>query len=1588
MTVMIAFQSQALQSQDVFVLDGTNINACDGLFTDSGGADGQYGNNENYTITICPGEDMPDKFIQLVFSATDLKAGDRLCFYDGQSTNASQLACSDEFMPGEPFIVQATAVNNSGCLTVTFQSSPSDTGDGWEAEINCIQACQTIIAELSNAAPAVMPVDTGWIDICPGDVVRLSGRGVYPQNGALYNHSDQNSSFTWNFGDSTSAVGLDVAHRYEEPGGYVIQLTIEDNRGCKNTNFINQRVRVAPKPNFALGDNIPTEVCVEDTVQLNAIIGQMHAGVSLGVTPGEGIFYQPASRADTLALPDGINIPYESSIEIRDFKPGQRVENASDIQSVCVNIEHSWMRDLQIALICPSGDSIILHEYAGRNGGEVYLGNPNDFDTTEPVPGEGGDYCWTSSTTQTTWTNYANRYTPPKLPEGDYRPYQSFEQLRGCPLNGEWKIKVLDLWPRDNGYIFSWGIDFDRSLFPDLERFSPQIVDYSWQASPDIIYAQPDSISLIAPTAGEVGYTFSVTDEFGCVSDTTVTFEVLPPFHPNCYDCSENVKQLQDTVICQGESVSLNIQPDFIEYEALTFTARPGAVFSRSTTLLSPYRTGITVSFVSPGTLSNPLQQIESVCLNIETAYAQDIEMYLVSPDGRRLLLSNQNGGNDDNYTNTCFTPTATRSIRNGTAPFFGNYLPEGSFTIFDGAPINGTWFIEVYDRRSQLPPPFGIPDNIFESWSITFTPSNTVRYRWDPSPDLSCLDCPDQVAAPSASTTYYVEASDDLGCTFRDSVSVGVLRDIQPTTVSCGVTDENEITFTWDPMADVPAYQVDLYINGALVREFVTSQTEYIRSNLGLNDEVRLEVRPNGAESCLPAVSSATCIYEPCSFEIDSVSAQPASCFGAQDGSATVVVTGGSGNFTYLWDDSLAQVMSTAGRLRAGTYMVRVYDETGCSARESVTVTEPEPLALQVLSTDVNCFEGSDGTAEALVEGGLPPYRYNWSDQQATAKAVDLSEGTYSVVVTDENGCTIEGQASLQQPATAVSATIRQTKQGCSGASENELAAAGAGGEAPYNYLWPGEQRTMTAVGLDSIEYTVTVTDFNGCETTASFKAEDKPAIDPNIIADSPSCEGENNGRLGVNFIAGGTSSDPDDYQFLWNTGATTAIIENLAGNTEYSVTVTDVDGCQGIETRFLAYPDPITFSAESTDPNCFGGDDGSIMLVDIRGGSGRYQFQWSDNAGGQTTAAVTDLEAGTYYVSVSDSLRCLTLDTILLNEPQGMEITFAVTDNQCNGDSEGAIRSTVAGGTPGYTYVWINGVTTDRISGVTAGDYELRVTDANGCEQSALATVSEPPPLEADLETQDIRCFGDRNGLIVVTPLGGTAPYQYRLNSDPFGTSSTFSRLTSGSYEVYVQDARNCTSLIDLVTINEPPQFRVEAGPEEYTINLGDSILLLADRLNGIGEVDFKWKPSFGDAISCTDCQLAWARPFYTTTYELSGVDENGCQASDEIIINVFKPRVLAVPTGFSPNGDKQNDKLLVHGRAGTRVKLFQIYNRWGELLYEAKDFEVNDRNFGWDGTFRGQPVMSGIYMYYLVGTFLDGEEKIRKGQTTLIR
>ncbi len=2034
-------------SQEYPIDEHPLVNACGGFFQDSGGSTGDYSANENLQTTICSDRTV-GTHIKLTFSRIDLKTTDELCFFDGLDTDAPELACATDFFNGYPFTVQATAANGSGCLTITFKSNANENAPGWEANIDCIPSCQLIQAELVNSQPVSVPLDTGWIDICQGDRIDFTGRGMYPQDGLVYNHSDETAFFEWDFGDGAVAVGPNVSHIYSEPGGYKATLTITDQFGCTNSNFILQRIRVSTNPTFTVGE-LPNEICLGDTIQLSGGLSDNDTVSTIEISTQEGAFLFRGVRSDSLALPDGNGTSYRTSIRFTDFDPGQVLSNINDLQSICLNMEHSWLHDMEISISCPSGKSVLLQTQEVINE-EVYLGIPDDNDGVNPKAGLGLNYCWTPASANGTLTEFANNNNnssagaPYFLPTGNFSSFEDLENLLGCPLNGEWTITVTDLWEQDNGWIFSWGIEINPDLYPSLETFSPQIVNFQWQNDPSIIDYTPDIITARPQNAGTANYVFEAMDDFGCVHDTAIQITVLPPNHPDCINCEGQLFKIKETTICEGDSIELEA---FIHPNALgstTFETFPDYQFGRDNhPPANPYRSELFVSNIEPEKIS--IDNLVSVCLDIESDYTGDLDIFLISPNGVFLELSSDNGGSFDNYSNTCFTVKASTSIKNGEAPFTGDFLPEGDWAELEGSNANGTWQLQLSDDAGFM------EFNTLKSWSISFKGETDAEFNWTPAASLSCTSCINPIAFPETSTHYILEKTDPSGCQVFDTIRINLLQSTAPTTLLDYSLPDGKVLLNWTAVPEATSYEVNIngidwlpasgdlfhiieglssgdnfvarvravfkelncsaspvsraiqYIICDLQSEIVggiattscanskdgevilstsgglspytyilndtISQSSNIFSNLApdnyrvlvrdqfcadtlsftidkppplqLNFNVenvncfnenngQIIVNPSGgvggytnyrwsdnisssnratnlhagtyivtvsdANNCIvsdtvkvnepseltisPSPSLVTCfggndgiasikvvggtpaytynwnnnqtgpaainlgigIYEvtvtdanactqeasveisqPTELEIDlqvqaiscsgavdaiieaspkggvppyryrwsndqtnklafnldngnyfltvsdargcekiinqtiedpnplilSVSASPPSCRGEANGMAQATVIGGVEPYRYFWNDQDSQQTQVATNLQAGTYEVTILDvndceqtanvivndppalgasasgipaschdrpdgianikgqggsgnfiyrwengqtsetitdllpgkyaytieddnscqfsdtvevnappallidtllqipplcnglangtleakvlggkapytflwnntstanpyigaaagnynvivtdNNGCQISRTISLEEPDFIEITTQSKDALCFGGDQGNAQAAARGGVPPYAYFWNDPSAQKDsfATKLSEGVYTVQVTDRNGCTNTATASISQPSTPVSAVINQTHIGCFNQRESTVEVIPDGGTGTdYRFMWSTENGVgNTASNLDAATYSVTISDENNCEYIESFDIIELDSIIVDIAGVEPSCQDKEDGRLAITSVSGGIGQgNPMNYTFTWdaNPNQNAEFITNLKGDEFYQLTVRDQQGCRSNLSRYLSNPDPIKLSIESTNISCFGAQDGTISIVELISDADPANYIWSANASNASGNSASNLDVGEYAVTVEDTDGCSVASIIRIEQPETISIKeVELISNTCNGDLTGSINITPIGGSGNYQFAWSNGNNSQNLNNITPGTYEVSITDANNCTHIQSFQLANPDLLNAGIVTENTSCFGDKDGSIIISPSGGLPPYEYSIDGKNFNGLSKIIGLSAGIYTAYVKDANGCIWQDDKVIINDPPEFVITLFASNTVLNLGDSIQIIARYKNNSGPIQLSWDTSIPGSFSCANesCGTITSAAQSNVTYEIYAVDEKGCEASNQIQIEVSKVRKVFVPTGFTPNADGINDRLLIHGKENATIKYFKIFDRWGELIFFAEEFKVNDNTIGWDGTFKGKMLNSGVFTWILEVEYIDGEQEVLKGNTTLLR
>jgi len=282
------------------------------------------------------------------------------------------------------------------------------------------------------------------------------------------------------------------------------------------------------------------------------------------------------------------------------------------------------------------------------------------------------------------------------------------------------------------------------------------------------------------------------------------------------------------------------------------------------------------------------------------------------------------------------------------------------------------------------------------------------------------------------------------------------------------------------------------------------------------------------------------------------------------------------------------------------------------------------------------------------------------------------------------------------------------------------------------------------------------------------------------------------------------------------------------------------------------------------------------------------------------------------------------------------------------------------------------------------------LILTDAQGCQLFDTLFVGQPDPIVADFDITNPDCFGGRDGRAEILVTGGVGPFEFRVNDEDFFGSNILIGLEAGRYQVQIQDQSNCI-LTDSINVVDPPAFTVFAGDDDELI-LGDSMQLDPGFVNNVGEVQLSWSADFEgtlvceiDSLPCTD---PWVQTLFSNTYELYGVDENGCEDTDEIEIKINKASHVFVPTAFTPNGDGANDLLTVHGVSGAKVISFSIYDRWGSRVFVTGGFDINDTDIGWNGRYRGEASATGIYTWKVEVSFLDGQRKLVSGHSTLLR
>ncbi|MEX0812927.1 MAG: gliding motility-associated C-terminal domain-containing protein [Chitinophagales bacterium] len=726
---------------------------------------------------------------------------------------------------------------------------------------------------------------------------------------------------------------------------------------------------------------------------------------------------------------------------------------------------------------------------------------------------------------------------------------------------------------------------------------------------------------------------------------------------------------------------------------------------------------------------------------------------------------------------------------------------------------------------------------------------------------------------------THYVIVSNDYGCVAFEEIYINqpleplsiLTSDVQDALCKNTPTGSIDVTaqggtppysYTWSPSAG----------NSRTINNLAAGNYD-----LTITD----------ANNC--EITSSYTIGEPDSL-IVSLSKTDVSCNGGDDGAIQLSVSGGTEPYRFNWSNGATT--RHISNLIAGNYTVTVTDTNNCQNIQSITIDEPaQPLSATVVSTtDVLCYGGNNGEIELNITGGTAPYRVLWSNSngiQLSTKATiasNLFADTYEARVIDTMGCEFTIQATIDGPAAPLNTSLDITHVMCSGENTGSIDLEVSGGTPPYTYNWDNGSNNQDLQNLTAGTYIVEVTDANNCSILdTAIINEPAAALAGQLTVENVSCNGGSDGSINTS-ISGGTGP----YSYLWSDANTNANNENLSAGT-YDVTVTDDNACEIILSATITEPDALVLSSTQTDVSCYDGEDGSLE-IQISGGIAPYTIQWVNSNQfimTQKSRILNNLSADTYTATVTDSNNCTEQISITITEPQApLNATFTVDSVNCFAGNDGAITTSVSGGTAPYTYNWSNGAATANISNLGSGNYALTITDNNNCEWIDSVFVPQPEDsLSLEYSSKNVSCFGGNDGFIDISVNGGTPPYTYNWTwTGGSSSQEDLNNLVARTYTLLLTDDNGCT-LNEVIDITEPATpLDITYGTVDVNCHGGDDGIISVNVSGGTSPYTYYWSNSSSIVLSATGPNLQGMK---ADTFRVIVTDTLGCIDSADIAI-----------------------------------------------------------------------------------------------------
>ncbi|MEO8253612.1 MAG: SprB repeat-containing protein, partial [Flavobacterium sp.] len=599
-----------------------------------------------------------------------------------------------------------------------------------------------------------------------------------------------------------------------------------------------------------------------------------------------------------------------------------------------------------------------------------------------------------------------------------------------------------------------------------------------------------------------------------------------------------------------------------------------------------------------------------------------------------------------------------------------------------------------------------------------------------------------------------------------------------------------------------------------------------------------------------------------------------------------------------------------------AGAYTIEAKNNNAGCPQTVTTMTgsaiitiDPATVGGSIAGTATKCSNTNSGTltlsgntgAVLRWESAVSPFTV-WTpiaNTTLTNNYSNLNATTQFRAVVQSGSCAVTNSSVATITVSIIATTASQINISCNGGSNGTASVIASGGTAPYTYSWsPSGGTAASASGLNPGAYICTITDNNGCSSTRNFTITQPTLLSGSTVVTNVACNGGTNGVINLT-PSGGTAP----YTFVWGGGVTTEDRTGLAAG-NYSVIITDGNSCTTtVSGIIVTQPSAVSGSAVVTNIACNGGTTGSINLTPS-GGTPGYTFNWG---GGITTEDRTGLAAGTYSVTITDVNNCTATKSYTVTQPTAISGSTVVTNVACNGAANGAINLTPSGGTPGYTFNWGGGITTEDRTGLVAGTYTVIITDANGCTGTVNATVTQPAStISGTTVVTNVSCNSGTNGAINLTPAGGVAPYTFNWGGGV--TTEDRTGLAAGSYAVTITDANGCTGTVTGITVTQPTLLAGNATVSNNVYcNGGSTGYIILFPSGGTMPYTYNW----GGGITTKD---RFGIP--AGTYAVTITDNNGCT---KVVsgITVTEPAIAlsgtSSITNVSCNGDSNGSIII---------------------------------------------------------------------------